>query len=63
MPTVAMIRNVLNGTREHLLGTLRDFGDDRLDEIPGPCGNGGSRSATCSGLWLGTRLTTKGRHT
>ena len=29
-----MIRDVLNGAREHLLATLRAIGDDRLDEIP-----------------------------
>ena len=29
-----MIRGVLTGAREHLLGTLRAIGDDRLDEIP-----------------------------
>ena len=34
VPTVAMIRDVLLGAREHLLGTLRAIGDDRLDEIP-----------------------------
>jgi len=34
VPTVAMIRDVLKGAREHLLGTLRAIGDDRLDEIP-----------------------------
>jgi len=34
VPSVGMIREVLTGTREHLLGTLRAIGDDRLDEIP-----------------------------
>ncbi len=34
VPTVAMIRDVLKGAREHLLDTLREIGDDRLDEIP-----------------------------
>ena len=34
VPTVAMIRDVLKGAREHLLETLRGIGDDRLDEIP-----------------------------
>ena len=34
VPSVAMIRDVLTGAREHLLKTLRTFGDDRLDEIP-----------------------------
>ncbi len=34
VPTVAMIRDVLMGAREHLLATLRAIGDDRLDEIP-----------------------------
>ena len=34
VPTVAMIRDVLAGAREHLLGTLRAIGDARLDEIP-----------------------------
>jgi len=34
VPTVAMIRDVLKGAREHLLDTLRAIGDDRLDEIP-----------------------------
>ncbi len=34
VPSVAMIRDVLKGAREHLLGTLRAIGDDRLDEIP-----------------------------
>ena len=34
VPTAAMIRDVLKGAREHLLGTLREIGDTRLDEIP-----------------------------
>ena len=34
VPSVGMIREVLTGAREHLLGTLRAIGDDRLDEIP-----------------------------
>ena len=34
VPTFAMIRTVLAGAREHLLATLRELGDDRLDEIP-----------------------------
>ena len=34
VPSVAMIRDVLKGAREHLLGTLFAIGDDRLDEIP-----------------------------
>jgi uncharacterized damage-inducible protein DinB len=34
VPSVAMIRNILMGTREHLLATLREIGDNRLDEIP-----------------------------
>jgi len=34
VPTIATIRNVLSGAREHLLETLRAIGDDRLDEIP-----------------------------
>jgi hypothetical protein len=34
VPSVAMIRDVLAGARQHLLGTLRAIGDDRLDEIP-----------------------------
>jgi hypothetical protein len=34
VPAVAMIRDVLTGAREHLLGTLRAIGDDRFDEIP-----------------------------
>jgi hypothetical protein len=33
VPTVATIRSVLTGAREHLLATLRAIGDDRLDEI------------------------------
>ena len=34
VPSVVMIREVLTGTREHLLGTLRTIGEDRIDEIP-----------------------------
>jgi uncharacterized damage-inducible protein DinB len=34
VPTAATIRDVLKGSREHLLATLRAIGDDRLDEIP-----------------------------
>ena len=34
VPSAAMIRDVLKGAREHLLGTLREIGDARLDEIP-----------------------------
>lgn len=34
VPTPGAIREVLSGAREHLLATLADYGDDRLDEIP-----------------------------
>jgi len=34
VPSPAVIRRVLNEGREHLLATLADFGDDRLEEIP-----------------------------
>jgi hypothetical protein len=34
VPTVAMIRDVLTGAREHLGSTLREIGDARLEEIP-----------------------------
>ena len=34
VPTVASIREVLAGAREHLLATLRAIGDERFDEIP-----------------------------
>jgi len=34
VPQPAVIRRVLNEGREHLLATLADFGDDRLEEIP-----------------------------
>lgn len=34
IPTPAEIRRVLDDGRAHLLETLRDYGDDRLDEIP-----------------------------
>ena len=34
VPSATMIRDVLKGAREHLLATLREIGDARLDEIP-----------------------------
>jgi len=34
VPSIAAIRGVLSGAREHLLDTLRTIGDDRFDEIP-----------------------------
>ncbi len=34
VPAAATIRSVLAETRKHLLETLREIGDDRLDEIP-----------------------------
>ena len=34
IPSPALIREVLAGSREHLLATLREFGDERLGEIP-----------------------------
>ena len=34
VPILAMIRDVLTGARERLLGALREIGDARLDEIP-----------------------------
>lgn len=34
IPPLATIRQVLAETREHLLATLGEFGDDRLEEIP-----------------------------
>jgi uncharacterized damage-inducible protein DinB len=34
VPSAATIRSVLTGAREHVLATLREIGDDRLDEIP-----------------------------
>ncbi len=34
IPSPQLIREVLSGSREHLLATLKEFGDDRLGEIP-----------------------------
>ncbi len=34
IPSPRLIREVLSGSREHLLATLKEFGDDRLGEIP-----------------------------
>jgi uncharacterized damage-inducible protein DinB len=34
VPSPALIRQVLAETREHLIATLSEFGDDRLQEIP-----------------------------
>lgn len=34
IPTPEEIRRVLDAGRAHLLETLRDYGDDRLDEVP-----------------------------
>ena len=34
IPTVNEIRQVLSETRQHLLATLGEYGDDRLGEIP-----------------------------
>lgn len=34
IPSASAIRQTLAGTREHLLATLGEFGDDRLGEIP-----------------------------
>ncbi len=34
VPSAATIRSILAGAREHVLATLREIGDDRLDEIP-----------------------------
>ncbi len=34
IPSPQLIRDVLSGSREHLLATLKEFGDDRLGEIP-----------------------------
>jgi uncharacterized damage-inducible protein DinB len=34
VPSAATIRAILAGSREHLLATLREIGDNRLDEIP-----------------------------
>lgn len=36
IPTLAMIRDVLTGSRNHLVATLRELGDGKLDEIPVP---------------------------
>ncbi len=33
-PTIALLRVVLNGSRSHLLATLSEYSDDRLNEIP-----------------------------
>lgn len=33
-PSPAAIRQVFDGAREHLLATLREYGEDRLGEIP-----------------------------
>lgn len=34
IPSPSQIREVLTGAREHLVATLREIGEDRLDEIP-----------------------------
>ena len=34
IPSAALIREVLGGSRQHLLATLRELGDARLDEMP-----------------------------
>jgi uncharacterized damage-inducible protein DinB len=34
IPSPQLIREVLSGSREHLLATLKEIGDDRLGEIP-----------------------------
>jgi hypothetical protein len=34
VPSAATIRAILAGSREHLLATLREIGDNRFDEIP-----------------------------
>ena len=34
VPAAGTIREVLDGAREHLLVTLREIGENRLDEIP-----------------------------
>jgi len=34
IPSPELIREVLDGSRQHLLATLREIGDDRLGEIP-----------------------------
>jgi hypothetical protein len=36
VPSVEVIRGILDQSREHLLATLADYGDDRLGEIPPP---------------------------
>jgi hypothetical protein len=36
VPTADAIRGILDQSREHLLATLADYGDDRLGEIPPP---------------------------
>lgn len=36
LPSVATIRDVLSVSRQHLLATLAEFGDERLGEIPPP---------------------------
>ena len=36
LPSIATIRDVLSMSRQHLLATLAEFGDDRLTEIPPP---------------------------
>ena len=36
VPNTSTIREILAGARQDLLETLRDYGDDRLDEIPPP---------------------------
>jgi uncharacterized damage-inducible protein DinB len=36
IPSPALIRQVLNETRPHLLATLSEFGDDRLKEVTTP---------------------------
>jgi hypothetical protein len=34
IPSPETIREILSGSREHLVATLTEFGDDRLNEIP-----------------------------
>lgn len=36
IPTAATIRDVLKSSRNHLIATLREMGDSRLEEIPVP---------------------------
>jgi hypothetical protein len=36
LPSISNIRDVLSISRQHLLATLAEFGDDRLGEIPPP---------------------------